>query len=531
MISVNLHNRGFADSKQFLRTCVLLCVLGPDPLDHSLTADIMAYFTKLANSNHCWEALFMAEFIQGYSGADIMLADVLLKAQPTDSSDTSQMFRLEVHLFRARTLLKICVDTNRACESELSLVRYKLDIEVDTIKKLFSPIRWPKQILDVRFLEFGVLLVRCIAGQASADDIALVSSQSRSLSQDAQSAGYWGLIECLNVTAIIVADQKLPPGGTTFPGLPQSLLERLSISRAAISPQSEELISMKQHFRSEQALGLSGTSGISVLTQNAPGSVLDVVFVHGPFGHARRTWTHPSGAYWPQDFLPNDLPNVRVMTFGYAASPERYWDGHALSYVLKLMRELVAIRKDTKTTQNPLLFVAHSMGGLIVQEALRLSKEAHDQHRQVERCTQGLILMGVPIAGGTIASWNRLAFTFVAIFQMSTQSLLDLYWRSAHLEATQVNFYALLKKRLAASHEISIACFYEEVATEGRVIVVSENSARVPTYPHYGIAADHFNMVKFKSPEDRGYVQVLDEIRRCVRAVSKQKKTQGTNET
>jgi hypothetical protein len=289
MITAILHNRGFADCKQFLCTCLLLSVLSPAAQKHSLNADIMAYFTQLATSNHCWEALFMAEFIQGYSGADIMLADLLLKAQPTDRSDTSQMFRLEVHLFRARTLLKICVDTNRICESELSLVRYKLDIEVDTIKKLFSPIRWPKQILDVRFLEFGILLVRCIAGRASADDIALVSSQSRSLSQDAQSAGYWGLIECLNVTARVVADQKLPPGGMTLPGLPQGLPESLFIPRAAISPQSEELISMKQHFLSEQALGLPGTSGISVLTQNAPGSVLDAVFVHGPFGHARRT--------------------------------------------------------------------------------------------------------------------------------------------------------------------------------------------------------------------------------------------------
>jgi pimeloyl-ACP methyl ester carboxylesterase len=219
------------------------------------------------------------------------------------------------------------------------------------------------------------------------------------------------------------------------------------------------------------------------------------------------------------------------MTFGYVAIPERYWDGYALSYVLELMRELVAIREDTKTTQTPLLFVAHSMGGLIVQEALRLSKDANDQHREVERCTQGLILMGVPIAGGILASWNTLAVTFGAIFCLSTRSLHDLYWRSEHLKATQLYFYALLKERLLATHEISIACFYEEVATEGRVIVVSKNSARVPTYPHYGIAADHFNMVKFKSPEDRGYVQVLDEIRRCARAVSKQKKSQGTNET
>jgi hypothetical protein len=46
-----------------------------------------------------------------------------------------------------------------------------------------------------------------------------------------------------------------------------------------------------------------------------------LVAVHGLNGDARRTWTqHKTNALWLQDFLPRDVKNIRVMSFGYNAS-------------------------------------------------------------------------------------------------------------------------------------------------------------------------------------------------------------------
>ena len=42
--------------------------------------------------------------------------------------------------------------------------------------------------------------------------------------------------------------------------------------------------------------------------------------VHGLGGDRIQTWTHPkSKAFWLKDFLPQQIPDARIMTFGYNA--------------------------------------------------------------------------------------------------------------------------------------------------------------------------------------------------------------------
>jgi hypothetical protein len=45
------------------------------------------------------------------------------------------------------------------------------------------------------------------------------------------------------------------------------------------------------------------------------------VTVHGLNGDAINTWTHPkSKKFWLKDFLPQRIPDTRIMTFGYNAA-------------------------------------------------------------------------------------------------------------------------------------------------------------------------------------------------------------------
>lgn len=45
-----------------------------------------------------------------------------------------------------------------------------------------------------------------------------------------------------------------------------------------------------------------------------------VIAVHGLGGHPFKTWQHPNGKVWLADFLPAQLPEARVMTYGYNSS-------------------------------------------------------------------------------------------------------------------------------------------------------------------------------------------------------------------
>jgi len=73
------------------------------------------------------------------------------------------------------------------------------------------------------------------------------------------------------------------------------------------------------------SIGEDSSYGIKVV-YNPPSADLDIVFVHGLTGSAFGTWFHKSTeVHWPRDLIKKDMPNARVMTFGYDVDVARWW--------------------------------------------------------------------------------------------------------------------------------------------------------------------------------------------------------------
>jgi len=158
------------------------------------------------------------------------------------------------------------------------------------------------------------------------------------------------------------------------------------------------------------------------------------VFVHGFTGHPERTWSHKRGGsnsqfehdddgerpskfrkllgnrvcksiYWPRDLLPVNVPNARILTYGYDTNI-RHRAGSAINkstvydIAWNFLVSLEAARR--VEASRPLLFIAHSLGGIVVKEALRRSRgcETHQSHlRSIYEFSSGILFFGTPHGG------------------------------------------------------------------------------------------------------------------------------------
>ena len=109
------------------------------------------------------------------------------------------------------------------------------------------------------------------------------------------------------------------------------------------------------------------------MAEGAANQTSSIVFVHGLTGNRESTWTDKeSGVFWPAHLLKNDIPKTRIMTFGYDADVVHFWamasQNSIGNHALKLVNSLAQIRERTETEDRPIIFVTHSLGGLVFED-------------------------------------------------------------------------------------------------------------------------------------------------------------------
>ncbi|KAI0141905.1 hypothetical protein GGR57DRAFT_508862 [Xylariaceae sp. FL1272] len=236
----------------------------------------------------------------------------------------------------------------------------------------------------------------------------------------------------------------------------------------------------------------------------------------------------PRFVFWPRDILPALCPSARVVTWGYhvarrdSALVQSQPD--IFEHADELVKDLVRFRNDGDANLRPLVFVAHSIGGVIVKEVLRqadASKEASLQDILIS--TAATVFLGCPHRGveetvfPDIVRSMAKASLGADVDELTLSSLCgigDPRWRLGQEAFIKIwhNFNFLVKTYSEApsvSSDPKFNTLTDSRIQASRINDTRENAEKLPV--------NHEMMGRFRSADDDGFGSLL-KIRRWLNA-------------
>ena len=196
-----------------------------------------------------------------------------------------------------------------------------------------------------------------------------------------------------------------------------ALLDKLPEHTAAHGSHQRKTSNADSSYPAEETTDLSTTTLLDARTFDQLGlhlvhhvqvAVCDIVFVHGLCGSAMKTWSwkRDTAQFWPA-WLGDDeqLHKTRVFTFGYNSNFKGSGTNSNITDFAKdlLLHLLTFSHGDSEPIGGrPIIFVAHSMGGLVVKKAYIIGK--HDpQFSGIIAQVYGMLFLATPHRGSQYA--------------------------------------------------------------------------------------------------------------------------------
>ena len=254
--------------------------------------------------------------------------------------------------------------------------------------------------------------------------------------------------------------------------------------------------------------------GLSLLYDGADVDHPDVDFVavHGLRGHPLKSFTDDeTGCCWLRDLLPSDRPHCRVLSFGYAnfdpEIPVSFYE------IAKELLSALASYGQKQAIKRPLIFICHSIGGLVVKRALI---EAHSHHSasisNVYRYTSGIVFFGTPHRASSSADSGLILQKILRVAPGKLSVNQDIL-RQVQLESRVLN-EMYQKFSHVAGESLLIGSFYETQPTKRLGIITVRASAILNIDSEVDVALDatHVRLCIFNGPADTNYRKVLSLI-------------------
>lgn len=302
------------------------------------------------------------------------------------------------------------------------------------------------------------------------------------------------------------------------PGRPRARCWRLELPRDAgivVASRSTELM------MPTEVKGIHSIANTDTVSRAA-----DVVFIHGLGGDPFRTWTNGERGssdyfFWPEE-LGKHRPDLGVWTVGYPAGITAM--GTPGMSIQKRAENVALTLVNAGLGDRSLIFVAHSMGGLIAKSLVVLSSRAESATRALAPAVKGMVFCATPHLGADYASLARTlskalggAQKHVRQMQKDSEYLNDLHnnfisWRSRHnrfLVESYIENIPLMHKR-----------WWWRPLPLGLVVNQASGDPKIEGAAVYSVDEDHSTITKPRSRDHDVYGGVIKFIDRALAAAA-----------
>jgi len=256
-------------------------------------------------------------------------------------------------------------------------------------------------------------------------------------------------------------------------------------------------------------------------------TLVNVVFVHGLGGGAYSTWNSGDASevgFWPQR-IAEDHPRCGIWTLHYTARILE-WNPFARTRTIDLLDRaawMLGLLEQEKISSKPIVFVSHSLGGLLVKQALQFAHSLGPENwRNVWDRTHAVLFLATPHSGSALADVSmrltevmKSTGSFTRIFLRPSAAIRNLvknnptlrYLSSWYRDQDRVQF-----------HEIETIAFAERRPCMG-LMVVDETSAdpQVPNCVPIPLPGDdHISIAKPTSIKHEVYRRLSDLLAELV---------------
>ncbi|KAF4306525.1 hypothetical protein GTA08_BOTSDO05913 [Botryosphaeria dothidea] len=243
---------------------------------------------------------------------------------------------------------------------------------------------------------------------------------------------------------------------------------------------------------------------------------VDVVFVQDFVGNRKTSWTKDS-ILWPQDLLLSDIPDAQIWMAGYEREIEDMGLELLSSTIEEHAEDLCKQLSSEKTPENPVVFVAAGLGGLVCAQIMYdglMSQEADALSNVVKR-VKGLVFLGTPFQTRQQARYTEIVRKIAQTVHTREPDNFQ-HRRLSHIADS---FIGKLKEQ---SHErrlnISLLCEKQDTVET----VISQNEVKLDGYGEpMPIPAGYTNLSKFTDRREEGYQTILSVIKKIARSEKK----------